>query len=102
MAIGAHPDDIEFGCSGTLIKHKIKGDFVVYVCMTSTESKDGITGKILRTSEENKKETILYDITDDLCWRNRKNFAYQHFEERIKIYNEERFPYKIYNISLEA
>jgi LmbE family N-acetylglucosaminyl deacetylase len=59
MAIGAHPDDIEFGCSGTLIKHKIKGDFVVYVCMTNTESKDGITGKILRTSEENKKETIL-------------------------------------------
>ena len=22
MAIGAHPDDIEFGCGGTLIKHK--------------------------------------------------------------------------------
>ena len=58
-------------------------------------------GRGLRLSE-NKKETILYDITDDLCWRNRKNFAYQHFEERIKIYNEERFPYKIYNISLEA
>jgi len=36
MAIGAHPDDIEFGCSGTLIKHKERGDKVVYVCMTST------------------------------------------------------------------
>ena len=23
MAIGSHPDDIEFGCAGTLIKHKM-------------------------------------------------------------------------------
>ena len=22
MAIGAHPDDVEFGCGGTLFKHK--------------------------------------------------------------------------------
>ena len=51
---------------------------------------------------ENKEETVLYDITDDLCWGNRKNYAYQHFEERIKIYNEESFPYKIYNVSLKV
>ena len=25
LAIGAHPDDIEFGCSGTLIKYTQKG-----------------------------------------------------------------------------
>ena len=31
MAIGAHPDDIEFGCSGTLVKHIRNGDNVVYV-----------------------------------------------------------------------
>ena len=30
MAIGAHPDDIEFGCSGTLVKHCKSNDFVVY------------------------------------------------------------------------
>jgi superfamily II DNA or RNA helicase len=58
-------------------------------------------GRGLRLSE-NKEETILYDITDDLCWRNRKNYAYQHFEERIKIYDEEKFPYKIYNVSLKV
>ena len=38
LAIGAHPDDIEFGVGGTLLKHKEAGDFVVYLCMTSTES----------------------------------------------------------------
>jgi len=52
MAIGAHPDDIEFGCSGTLIKHKERGDTVVYVCMTSTESKSGTSGKVLRSLEQ--------------------------------------------------
>ena len=34
LAIGAHPDDIEFGCGGTLIKHKDEGHKVIYVCMT--------------------------------------------------------------------
>ena len=28
LAIGAHPDDIEFGCFGTLKKHKDQGDNV--------------------------------------------------------------------------
>lgn len=52
MAIGAHPDDIEFGCSGTLIKHKERGDKVVYVCMTNTESKSGTSGEVLRSIEQ--------------------------------------------------
>ena len=56
LAIGAHPDDIEFGVGGTLIKHKNNGDFTVYLCMTNTESVDGVTGKILRTAEKNQKE----------------------------------------------
>ena len=52
MAIGAHPDDIEFGCSGTLIRHINAGDNVIYVCMTNTESKSGTTGDVLRTNDE--------------------------------------------------
>ena len=58
LAIGAHPDDIEFGCGGTLYNHKLKGDYVVYVCMTNTESVDGTNGILLRTAEENRLETI--------------------------------------------
>ena len=56
LAIGAHPDDIEFGVGGTLLKHKNNGDFTVYLCMTSTESVDGTTGQVIRTAEENQKE----------------------------------------------
>ena len=57
MAIGAHPDDIEFGCGGTLIKHKQRGDKVIYVCMTDTQSVDKTTGKVIRSHEQLKKET---------------------------------------------
>ena len=57
MAIRAHPDDIEFGCGGTLINHKDNGDVVIYVCMTDTESVDATQGKVIRTQDELKSET---------------------------------------------
>ena len=58
-------------------------------------------GRGLRLSDNNQ-ETVLYDIADDLRWKNRKNYAYRHHEDRMKIYSEEKFPYKIYNITLKA
>ena len=57
LAIGAHPDDIEFGCGGTLINHKEFGDKVIYVCMTDTESVDATKGKVIRSESELKSET---------------------------------------------
>jgi len=58
-------------------------------------------GRGLRLSDNNQ-ETVLYDITDDLRWKNRKNYAYRHHEDRMKIYEEEKFPYKIHNILLKV
>ena len=52
LAVGAHPDDVEWGCGGTLLKHKNKGDFVVIVIMTNTKSVDGVTGKELRSIDD--------------------------------------------------
>jgi len=57
MAIGAHPDDIEFGCGGTLINHKEFGDKVIYVCMTDTQSVDKTNNKVIRSHEQLKQET---------------------------------------------
>jgi len=57
MAIGAHPDDIEFGCGGVLLKHNKNSDIVTYVCMTDTESVDAISGNIIRSREQLKEET---------------------------------------------
>ena len=38
LAFGAHPDDIEFGCGGTLRKLIEKGWSAVHVCVTSGEA----------------------------------------------------------------
>jgi LEA14-like dessication related protein len=43
----------------------------------------------------------LYDVADDLRIKKHTNFTLQHFIERVKIYNEEKFPFKIYNIGLK-
>lgn len=37
LAIGAHPDDIEFGCGGTLIKYAQKGHNVSMLILTAGE-----------------------------------------------------------------
>lgn len=48
LAIGAHPDDIEFGCSGTLYKHIQSGDNVYILVMTQSNVKDALTGRRTR------------------------------------------------------
>ena len=37
LAVGAHPDDIEAGCAGTLALHKAKGDKVYFLVLTLGE-----------------------------------------------------------------
>ncbi len=37
LAVGAHPDDIEIGCGGTIKKHILKGDDVYYLIATKGE-----------------------------------------------------------------
>ena len=56
LAIGAHPDDIEFGCFGTLKKHKDQGDNVTLLVMTQSDVKDAHTGRVTRDSDISKKE----------------------------------------------
>ena len=58
-------------------------------------------GRGLRKSDS-KTEATLYDIADDLCYKSWKNHTIQHFAERVKIYDEEKFDYKIYTIKLKG
>ena len=58
-------------------------------------------GRGLRKSET-KLEATLYDISDDLTWKTHKNHTILHFAERIKIYGEEQFEYKIYTVKLKG
>jgi LmbE family N-acetylglucosaminyl deacetylase len=38
LAVGAHPDDIEIGAGGTLLRHAAAGDHVVHLMMTDGEA----------------------------------------------------------------
>lgn len=56
-------------------------------------------GRGLRTSST-KTSCNLYDIGDDLTWKTRKNYTLLHMIERIKIYNDEQFDYKLVKVTL--
>ena len=57
-------------------------------------------GRGLRQND-GKEIATLYDISDDLRYKKHMNYTLKHFVERTKIYNEEKFPFKIYKIGLK-
>ena len=56
-------------------------------------------GRGLRKGD-NKVECRLFDIGDDLSWKSKKNYTMNHLIERIKIYNEEGFNYKLVKLDV--
>ena len=56
-------------------------------------------GRGLRKGD-NKVTCNLFDIGDDLSWKSKKNYTLNHLIERIKIYNEEDFDYKLVKIDV--
>jgi superfamily II DNA or RNA helicase len=56
-------------------------------------------GRGLRQGE-NKDSVLIFDIADDLTFRNQPNFTLNHFQERIKIYATEQFNYEITKVKL--
>ena len=63
LAIGAHPDDIEFGCGGTLIKYTMRGHRLFLQILT-----EGGLGaaKPTRIEEQMASKAILG--ADDIFW----------------------------------
>jgi len=49
----------------------------------------------------NKQQAVLFDIADDFRIGKFTNFTLRHFIERVKIYDDEKFTYKFYNIELK-
>jgi len=56
-------------------------------------------GRGLRISET-KSSMTLYDVSDDLRIGTETNYTLLHYAERVKIYHEEKFLVKVYNIAL--
>ena len=43
LAIGAHPDDVELGCSGTLLKYQAQGSHIdIVVCRDDNAPKPSV------------------------------------------------------------
>ncbi len=56
LAIGAHPDDIEFGCGGTLIKYARQGHDIFLLVMTEG---GGCGDPAIRRQEQERAAQIL-------------------------------------------
>lgn len=57
LAIGVHPDDIELGCSGTLIQHALNGDEVHLLDLTEGEL--GSRGSVATRYEEAEAARLI-------------------------------------------
>ena len=57
-------------------------------------------GRGLRIGDS-KTEAVLYDIADDFRIGKHVNYTLQHLQERVKIYDDEKFKYKFYNIEVK-
>ncbi len=56
-------------------------------------------GRGLRVSDV-KKHATLYDIADNLTYKNKRNYTLNHLIERVKTYDSEKFSYQTFNIEI--
>jgi len=56
-------------------------------------------GRGLRKSD-GKGKTKVYDLSDDLTYKSHVNHTMRHLDERIKIYNNEKFHYSLKRIKI--
>ena len=57
LAIGAHPDDLEFGCAGTLIRHVNEGGDRVFLAVVTDGASSG-EAEIRRQEQLNAAKLI--------------------------------------------
>ncbi|MBU0467940.1 MAG: PIG-L family deacetylase [Candidatus Omnitrophica bacterium] len=79
LAIGAHPDDIELGCAGTLLKYAKSGDNV-YLLVLSDGSKGGDCS--IRKLEQIEASKILG--VKELIWGNWNDTEFDVTNENVE------------------
>lgn len=69
LAIGSHPDDIEIGCGGALLRHRAQGDTVKMLVLTQGGKGAEVTGKELESTRfrEAIAAATLLDVEIE-CW----------------------------------
>ena len=66
LAIGAHPDDIELGCGGTIARHVSVGDQVAMLVVTRGEVGPG---EVLQRVDEQRRAAAVLGVST-LLWGN--------------------------------
>lgn len=83
LAIGAHPDDIELGCAGSLLRHIAAGDHVTMLVMTTGER--GPQDAVSRVIEQEEAARI---IGADLVWGGMADGAIPHDRETVALIDD--------------
>ena len=83
LAIAAHPDDVELGCSGTLIKHVKKGQKVGILDLTQGEL--GTNGSIESRYQEAAKASQIMGVHIRENAQLRDGFFENNEENKLKI-----------------
>src|SRR5262245_47474905 len=84
IAVGAHPDDVEIGCGGTLARLVRQGYRVGIVDLTDGEPTPGSPGPEVRLREAAKAAEILgVQVRETLEFTNRRLF--DCFEARLEL-----------------
>lgn len=80
LMIGAHPDDIELGCVGSLIKFKKEGKKIIYLVMTNGGNWEK---KTYKDRIEEVKKTLSFLNVDEIIIGNIKDGYLKHDPETI-------------------
>ena len=94
LAFGAHPDDIELGCGGTLLKH-IKAGHNVYLCVLSDGAQAGDPKARIKEQEEAARRLGATKV----IWGNWEDTRFNVNNESVKFIESvvaEVKPYEIY------
>jgi len=89
LAIGAHPDDVELSCSGTIAKEISAGKKVVIIDLTKGEL--GTRGSEKIRELESKKAGEILKISDRKNLGLKDGFFHNSDENKIKLVRVIRF-----------
>lgn len=88
LAIGVHPDDIELGCSGTLILHAAQGEHIVLLDLTQGEL--GSRGTIETRKKEAEAAAQIMGINTRVNLKFRDGFFKNDEEHQLKLIQQIR------------
>ena len=80
LAVGSHPDDVELGCGGTLLRHHARGDEITVLVMTGGER--GVYDARSRRHEQQYAAALT---GANLCWGGFTDGGVPHGPEAVSV-----------------